>query len=253
MSDMRRTMLDLVQQILSELDSDPVNSIGETIESAQVAGILENTYYDLIAYRDIPENKELIRLTALSDNTKPNYLKLPSNAARVPAFFEYNKAKADDTNTIQYRKVLWEDQFKFIDRLSSRNSSSANIQIVNDVSAGTELLIKTDKMPDFFTSFDDRHIVCDSFDASVDNTLQAGKTRAWAKVVPSVTMTDSGIFDIDAEYFPYIFNEALSRASVVLKGVGNEKAEQWARRHKSFIQSRKNKFALPNERPKYGR
>ncbi len=42
---MRRTLLDMVQEILSDMDSDEVESIDDTVEAEQVVSILKSTYY----------------------------------------------------------------------------------------------------------------------------------------------------------------------------------------------------------------
>ena len=43
------TLLNMTQNILSEMDSDEVNGIADTVESTQVAHIIETMYYDLTA------------------------------------------------------------------------------------------------------------------------------------------------------------------------------------------------------------
>lgn len=249
---MKKTLLELVQDMLEELDGDQVNSIDDTIEATQIATIIANVYFDLIANRVIPEHNELIRLEALGDSTRPNYLKLPSDVDHIPSVFEYNKS-VDSPLQYDYREVLWEDPMRFLARTATRDSSSSDIDTVLDINGSTELLIINNKMPDFFTSFDDLHIVCDSYDSALDDTLQASKTRAWAKKIPTVTIVDTFTFDIDSHYFPYLYNEALSRASIAQKSSEHPKAEQWARRHKSFIQSQKYRIEQPNRRPNYGR
>lgn len=44
---MRKTLLEMVQDILSEMDSDEVNSINDTVEAEQVATIIKNCYLAL--------------------------------------------------------------------------------------------------------------------------------------------------------------------------------------------------------------
>ena len=42
------TVLEIVQNILSDLNSEEVNSISDTIEADQVAEIVKTTYLDLV-------------------------------------------------------------------------------------------------------------------------------------------------------------------------------------------------------------
>jgi hypothetical protein len=193
-----------------------------------------------------------VRLTALSDSTKPNYLRIPDNVDHIPDTFEYNKS--DDSPIKQeYQDVFWLEPREFLRRIRGLDSSSVDVLVVNDFNGSTELLILNNKMPEVFTSFDDRHLVCDSYDSAIDTTLQASKTRAWAKVIPTVTISDTFTFDIDSHIFPYLYNEALSRASFSQKSTQNPKAEQWSRRHKAFMQSTKDRIEQPNRRNRYGR
>lgn len=250
MASMKRTLLEIVQAIIEDLDSDEVNSIDDTIEATQIANIVANTYFDLLANRDIPEHKELDQLLGLSDSTRPNYLQLPDDVARMPDYFYYNKSTDGDK---EYQPVTWEHPELFLRRASNRDSSSSKVTIVTDFNGGTDLLVINDKMPQVFTSFDDKHLVCDSWDSDIDSTLQTSKNRTWVEKTPTISITDGATFDIDANYFPYLYNESLSRCSLRLKASADEKAEQWSRRHKNFIQSEKHRFDLPNRRPKYGR
>ena len=45
----KMTLLEMTQNILSAMDSDAVNSIGDTVESLQVADVIVETYYELFA------------------------------------------------------------------------------------------------------------------------------------------------------------------------------------------------------------
>lgn len=51
---MDKTLLDLIQEILSSLDSAEVNSYLDTTESLQVARILESTYWDIVSTSSFP-------------------------------------------------------------------------------------------------------------------------------------------------------------------------------------------------------
>jgi hypothetical protein len=52
---MKKTLLEIVQDILSDMDSEEVNSISDSNEARQVARIVQTTFYNLIATREIPE------------------------------------------------------------------------------------------------------------------------------------------------------------------------------------------------------
>ncbi len=54
---MKRTLLEMTQSILSDMDSEAVNSISDTVEAQQIASVVEDTYYNIVAARKIPEHK----------------------------------------------------------------------------------------------------------------------------------------------------------------------------------------------------
>lgn len=248
MVSMKRDLLTIVQDMLVELNGDEVTSITDTIEATELANIVATTYFDLISHREIPEHKELFRLEDVAGSTA--HLKIPDDVDIVETL-RYNKS---DDSRVEYRDVHWKDPEVFLRFLDRRDNTQSNVEVVNDVNGSTELLIKNDKMPDFFTSFDDENIVLDSYDSSVDASGVVGsKSRAFGKKIPTVTISDGFTFDLDSDYFQYLYNEALSRAFVAQQKTENPKAEQWARRHKSAIQNNKWRVEQPNRRQTYGR
>lgn len=64
------TLLDMTQDILSDMNSDEVNSIADTIESMQVAQIIKSTYYNIIDGRDWPHLYQMFQLTPSGDTAK---------------------------------------------------------------------------------------------------------------------------------------------------------------------------------------
>ena len=48
------TLLEIVQDILSDMDSDEVNSINDSVESLQVAQIVKTAYYNIVDGKDYP-------------------------------------------------------------------------------------------------------------------------------------------------------------------------------------------------------
>lgn len=247
---LKRDLLAIVQDILNELDSDTVNSIDDTIEATQVAGIIQNVFFDLIANKTIPEHKELFRLDALGDNTRPTYLKLPSTVKSLD-WFKYNKDT--DSGEYQYELLTKLTPLEFMNKVDSRDASASNVYVMPDIVNSTEIMVYNDRMPSYWTTFDDLHIVCDAWDDVEEDTLQQSKNKAYGTLFPTFTLSDTFTMDLDDHLFQYVYNEALSRASENLKGTIHQKGEQWARRHKFFIEADNHRFAQENERVNYGR
>lgn len=228
----KKTLLEIVQDILNDMDSDEVNSIDDTIESQQVASIVQSSYYDIITTRNWPHTRKLVQLEASNDVTLPNYLRLPSSLKEL-VVIRYDKRKTSDTTTrYQEIKYLYPDEFlKFI---SDRASDASNVQTVIDPS-GVELKIFNDVAPSFWTSFDDDYIVTDSYDSAVDTTLKKSKTQCVAYLIPAWDRSDDAYPDLPDEAYPNLIEEAKSVAFFVLKQMVNQKAEQKAARHSRWL------------------
>jgi hypothetical protein len=133
------------------------------------------------------------------------------------------------------------------------DESSSNVVVVTDVKGGTPLYIRNDRMPSYYTSFDDENIVMDSFDISVDVILQTSKTRAYGYIYPTFNQTDDFIPDVDDTMLPYLLAESKSVCFSLFKSGSDPKIEQSARRLKSFVQNDMYKTKMANKRPNYGR
>jgi hypothetical protein len=246
---MKKTLLEIVQDIVNDLDSDSINSITDTEESEQVTDVVIQTYFDLISDRVIPEHHKLFRLTAVADSTRPTHLLLPEEVSTLLTF-KYNKSVDGD---IEYQKVHYRDPDTFMDLLTKRDSSSSSITTAVSIEESIELLVYNDRMPNFYTSLDNDYIVCDAHDSAFDSTLQASKTLCYGEIIPQVTRGDTFIFDFEAKYFPYLQAEAKSRCFANLHKTINQKTEQNAKRKKNFIQKEKWRLGEPNRRRNYGR
>ena len=108
-------------------------------------------------------------------------------------------------------------------------------------------------MPSFYTSFDDEHIVMDSYKSSVESTLQNSKTQAYGMVYPTFTISDTFTPDLDDTLFPYLLAESKSVAFSLFKSGSDPKVEQAARRLKSYVQNDMFRTKKENVRIKYGR
>ena len=77
------TLLQIVQRILNDMDSEEVNSIDDTSEALQVASVVEDTFYAIISNRLIPEHKEMTKLTSTSSSSTPTHFTYPDNATNI--------------------------------------------------------------------------------------------------------------------------------------------------------------------------
>lgn len=93
------TLLQMTQNVLSRLGSDEVNSISDTVESMQVATIIQNKYFDIISRGVVPENKQLFQLTASADITKPTLMTVPAGVSTIE-WIKYFDANPSDSQQV---------------------------------------------------------------------------------------------------------------------------------------------------------
>jgi hypothetical protein len=229
---MKMTLLEMVQDILNDLDSDEVNSIDDTIESQQVAQIVKTCFYEQITNRNWPHLRKLVQLEASGTTAKPNYLQIPEKLKEL-LFFKYQSSKLGETK-IQMLDVAYKEPDAFLRMVQSRDSDLDNVDVITDFS-GTSLLVVNDKAPEYWTSFDDEYIITDSYNSDVDDTLKKNKTQCLAYIEPTWVHTDDAIPDLPDEAFPGLLEEAKSTAFLVLKQMANQKAEQKASRQARWL------------------
>ena len=240
------TLLEMVQKILSDMDAEPVNSIGDTTESDQIASIIEDTFYVMITNRVIPEHNSFLKLTSLSDSNFPTHFKYPDDVNKVLKVW-YDTS---EDGSFEYSTIRWKDPLDFIEMIDNVQSDYDSVE---DKEAGTNLRIRNNKQPEYYTSFDDFHIVMDSYVSSVSSTLTSSKTRAYGTTYPSFTLSDNFTPDIDEHLFPYLLAESKSVSFSLLAGGADQKIEQQARRQKSYLQNDKYRSQRPNKWTNYGR
>lgn len=229
---MNKTLLEYVNYILSAMDSDTVNSISDTVEAEQVAQIVRNSYEAMMSNRNWPHLKQAIKLSASGSLAKPSHMILESSVKEL-LFINYNSAAYGETRK-KYLPIKWREPDEFLRAINNRNSDSDTVDIIQDYS-GVELLITNDKAPNYFTTFDDTHIVFDSYDSAVESTLQSSKVQAQGYVFPTWVHDDSAIPDLPQEAESALLAEAMSSCMFKLKQMQDVKSEQEAGRQQRWL------------------
>lgn len=247
---MKYTLLEIVQEILSDMDSDEVNSITDTVEAEQVAVIVKSTFNAMMVNRDWPHTRRLVDFVASGTVALPTHLKLGTNVKRMLSV-SYNKAKAGETRK-QYLPVKYLEPDAFLRRQNQLNSDQPNVDIITDTT-GVELLVRNDLSPEYFTSFDDSYMVFDSYDNTADNTLQESKVQAMAYVLPTWSHTDTSIPDLPDDAFPLLVEESKAKAQFKLRQFVDSKAEVEAGRQNRWLSRKARKIEGGIAYPNFGR
>lgn len=248
---MKYSLLDMTQTILSSLDSDEVNSIEDTAESRQVAQVIRTAYFNIMARTNLPEHKQLFNLVSSSDATQPVLMTRPTNTRKLE-WIKYRMVDTSEgTDSFEYVTILPLQQFLDMIHQLDPDETTVDSMTLNSFT----FYYQNDRNPTYCTVVDDYYVVFDSYDIVEELTLQSSKTLCYGLIIPSFTMSDSYVPDMDDQQFPLLLNEAKSLAFLELKQVTNEKAEQESKRQWRTLQRTKN-FDKQNylaELPDFGR
>lgn len=252
----QKTLLDVVQELLSSLDGDEVNSISDTVESLQVAYIVKNTFEDLAAHMDFPEHYSFYELVASGDSSRPTVMTLPS-AALTLEWVKYNK-KLDTETSPKFETVHFLPLNEFLSRMYMMSSTDSEVTTFTQTvdGASVDLFCYNDRFPSYYTTFNDSTLIFDAYDATQENTLVGNKTLCYGLRDQEFTLEDSFVIPLDRKQLSLLVNEAKAQAFAEQKQMSNPKAEQRARR--ALISTMRTKRAVKgitelDRVPNYGR
>lgn len=251
---MSMTLLEMVQNIASAVDADDVNSISDTVEAYQIARVVEETYYEVLAALKIPSKESLIQLEGLTDTAHPNYLKIPDTVKKINwVKYDYESlGKQGD-----YVDVVYLEPELFIARTinNAGASNSPPSTLIQDFS-GAYINVVTTFNPTYWTTFDNEYLVFDSYQSSVDTTLQSSKSLSFGQNNLAFTVQDDFIPALDDDLFPLLLAEAKTAAFNNIKQMPAPVEEKRARRQLIRIQNdlwRADQRTPASKTPDYGR
>lgn len=247
---MSMTLLDIVQDIHNDLDLDEINSIDDTIEAAQVAQIVKTTYFAMMSDRNWPHLRASLNLTPYSDSDLPTHMRILDDMKEL-CFLNYDRRTTSDGKS-NYSTMKWLEPDAFLRKANALNTDNDNVTTVTDPS-GIKLAITTNKAPEYFTSFDDRTLVFDSYNSALDSTLQASKCQAMAYIMPTWRHIDTAVPDLPEEAFISLLEEAKSKAAIKLKQAADQKAEQESVRQRQWLSRKARRMNGGIQYPNYGR
>ncbi len=238
---MKYTLLELVQNVLSSMDSDSVNTIYDSVEAQQVATVVRTVYFDIIDRANLPEHYTVVNLTSSVDNAKPVLMTVPSTVSKIE-WVKYDKQTVDDTRIdMQLIPFITLEEFLRRMHMLDEDESTTGSFVHTSGTNSFTVLYMNNGAPSYYTSFDDNTLLFNSYDADVDTVLQGAKTLCYGKMIIPFTMEDSFTPDLDDGQFSLLLNEAKALAWAELKQTIHQKAEVNSKR--GWNRLMKNKFA----------
>jgi hypothetical protein len=233
------TLLQMVQLILSSMDSDEVNSINDTVESRQVVDQIEMVYNDIVSTIEFPEHWTLFELQPSGDVTRPTLMYIPDDVAKIE-WIQYDFTPSASTER-DWRYVFPLSRQMFFDRMNGLDSSRDDVYqfdlLVNSETFDVRGL--NNKGPSSYTSIDNRTLLFDSFNSDDGQTLVGNRTKCYGMKIPAFIREDTFVPELEPRQFTMLFNDAKAQCFLDLKQVQNIRAEQKARR--GWIHSQKKK------------
>lgn len=247
---MKMTLLELTQDILSDMDADEVNSIDDTPEAAQVAQIIKSTYFAMMSSRNWPHTRKRITLESPGILAQPTHMKVPENTKEL-IVINYDVRK-EKTGNPEYKEMKYQSPEAFLRRSNSLKLDNANVISVKD-HTGVEFLVQNNKAPQYFTSFNDEVVIFDSYNVDVEDTLKNAKTQVLAFVIPEWNHVDEFVPDLPEEAFPSLLEQAKAKASLKLKQELDREAKEEAIRQRRWLSRKAWTVEGGIQYPNYGR
>ncbi len=249
----KETLIDLVQDILSDADGDDVNSISDTVESDQCARVVRDAFNQIVDLHDFDNTKTLKQLEATSSST-PNVMTRPEGFHTLE-FVKYDKRiLSGDPQSYQDVKYCTVDAF--IRRVSQRTTSDSTVDAIT-LSTGHIIPVRNDEAPTYYTIMDEGadELVFDSYDSALETNLQASKSLSYGVQKPTLTLADNSEISLPKHLSVLVKREARAMYFSLYKdGITSEidrtrrRAEVRAQRQRHIIKNSDN-----DGRPDYGR
>ena len=242
----------MVQRILESIDGQMVESIEDTREAMQVANCIKESYEHLLYTRDIKAKSNLIQLHSMSDVKQPTVFLINDDLAQISIFKYYDKYNE------RYVDLTWLEPENFIEMCLNRNPLKDNVQNILEPSSGVRYNIYNDRAPQYYTSFDDQHIVCDSYNNKDGHTLLEEYTVVYGYVMPEFKLEDTFVPDLAPQHFSLLLSTAKVQAAYELNKVfdqleNNRAMKQKVTADKHAQRQRHQDGTTWKNRKKYGR
>lgn len=239
------TLLEIVQQILSDADGDQVNSIADTMESQQCANLVIDVHNQIVDQYDMRLHKTLKQLNSTGVGT-------PTIMTRPEGFYDIEWIRYDKRLTAgadqEYREITYLDPDAFVELTSARTLSNTEVEAMTMPDSGHVILIENDKHPDYYTMMEGYDsIIFDSYLEDVDTTLQSSKVLAFGTQLPTLTYSDGAVPNLPQHLMVLLRREARALYFDLYKdGLSSEvdrtrrRAEVRAQRHRRIMRNTEN-------------
>lgn len=205
---MAKTLLEIVQKVLSETGYDEVDSISDTVDSQQVAMIVESVFEEIRELNDLPSGLTYFQLNATGTST-PTVMSIPDGVHEIVEL-EYN-VKEDSGDPDNFQPIRQVDLVTFYRASNQLDETGTDVDTVS-IAGATSYKIRNDVAPSMFTVYNDKYILFNAYNSALETNLQKVKSRCLGYKYATFQMTDS--FDIPLSPQLLLLLEEKSKARV---------------------------------------
>jgi hypothetical protein len=245
-------LIELVQDILSEADSDNVSQLSDTVESEQCARIIRDAFRTIVDVYDVKLSDQIQQLDATSTTT-------PAAMTRPAGMYNIQSVRYDQVQSIGgdpiFQNVPYVTAEDFINRTSNRTLSDTTTQAM--VIEGHSVLIKNDRAPTCFTilgGYDT--LVFDAVNLALETNLQSSKSIVYGTIKPELSLTTGATIDLPEGLFTCLRDQARVRFFELYKDGAPREMVRAARHSEVRAQRMRRITKNPvhnNTGPNYGR
>jgi hypothetical protein len=243
----KKTILELVQKIGHAISSDEIDTLGESQEAFDIIEVLKQTYDEVLDRRTWEFMKDrVLQLDArlAGDNILTN-LKIPDSVLKIQCL-----RYLDDND--KYRDLTYMSPCDFVTKL--HNNNPADVDVTTVISPdGVPLYVKTNKAPQYWTSFDEANVTMDSYEGDKTAGVIAGSSAIIATIKPVATWEATALLPIPERMETLILNEAIASANYRLRQTADPRSERIARRQGVSLRENEPKTNRDQKERHYGR
>lgn len=230
----KKTVLEYVQAALSVMDSDTVDSIDDTVESAQIALLFKDVYFEFINREEWSWlNKPVVLDGTVTNPLNPTRVKIPDSVKRV-TYLSYDVSSS--ILNPEYRELHYLDPIDFVKRFN-QGGDDRQLVLVDSF----KFYVHTNRQPEYWTSFDDELIHLDAFDSAVDSTIISNKLAVYGTVIPEFTVEDAFIPDLPVAQIPMLQHSLNAAAMLHFKQIVSPVDERREQRQLSQMRRQESK------------
>lgn len=235
----KRTLLEIVQLTLNVTGGDYVESISDSQESEDMALLAKDVFYDISNWDEWPYQNNLASLESPADTSAPTVMQINDDYKFIHSV-QY--LKEGDTDVFTDIKYLPPEEFIRVSDSKMSNSSSMKIYGYG-LRSSVFLTVGTDEHPRYYTSFDDKNIIFDSYDSSVDVFLANWKCRVMASIIPDFKMVDNHEINLPDTMMGLYISQVKVAAYYYTNQADNPLDGHKTLRHLSKLRQYKNRIA----------